>query len=126
MPLGFHYMKLTVHSPQVRKLVYLSEMHEENYDPILGGAAHVLRASREPCLVCGHPTGDCRGEQKSPAPQDTLGANIFPSLDGRKTFLVKQDVYEESSLAGGITMRILVVKAGTEISYRKARELGLL
>lgn len=55
--------------------------------------------NREPCLVCGHPTGDCCGA--STVPVKIIGANIFPSLGYQDVFVVEEDYYENRSIVQG-------------------------
>lgn len=81
-----------------------------------------LRADRQPCPVCGHPTGDCAGEQQPPV--RILGG----PYDNRKTepgVLVTEDIYEEVFLTERTKTTVLVAKAGTYIPLQKAIELGL-
>lgn len=90
---------------------------------ILGGDARFIRASREPCLVCGHPTGDCTGD--SGPPIRVLGPNIFPSMDHEEMFVVEEDVWETVQISKMTTTRVLVAKAGNPIPMSKAKDLGL-
>jgi len=85
------------------------------YDPdwVLPGV-RITRATREPCLVCGHPTGDCT--------PDSI-AHPSPTKSGKIT--VPCDVYEDRWITPTRQTRILVAAAGTEITHEKARELGL-
>lgn len=82
-----------------------------------------LHADREPCPVCGHPSGDCPGEDISPPV--IWGYNSSGSLDDTLTFYVEEDYYEERELAPGITAKFLIHKKGKTISLREAKELGL-
>jgi len=90
---------------------------------ILGGDARLLKASRQPCPICGHPTGDCTGE--SGPPIRVLGPDIFPSLSHEEVFIVEEDVYEERPISKLTTSRVLVARKGTAMPLSKARDLGL-
>ena len=83
----------------------------------------IIRADRSPCPVCGHPTGDCAGEQKEVT---VIGLGIFKSLDQKLFHIVDKDVYEERQINPFYTARVLLAKAGQKISVDRARELGLL
>lgn len=83
-----------------------------------------LRASRKPCLVCGHPTGDCTGD--SGPPETIWGFNTNSSLDKKLTFYVEDDYYEEREIAPGVVTRILIHKKGKHIPLEEAKNLGLI
>lgn len=90
------------------------------------GDVYILGADRLPCPVCGHTTGDCTGAEHRVTPQGATAAGAFPSLQESQSFLVEEDVYEEQQIADGVSMRILRAKAGSKITYKKARRLGLI
>jgi hypothetical protein len=82
-----------------------------------------LRASRTPCPVCGHPTGDCVGS--TPPPVRILASErerrkIDPGV------LVAEDIYEDVYLTERTKTTVLVAKAGTYIDTEKAIALGLV
>lgn len=83
-----------------------------------------LRADRQPCLVCGHPTGDCKGE--SGPPHTIFGYNTNSTLDDNLTFYVEEDYVEEHEIAPGITTKTIVYRAGQHIPLQIAKELGLI
>ena len=84
----------------------------------------VLRSTREPCPVCGHPTGDCAGP--SGPPIHIIGANIFPSLGHEDVHIVEEDVFVDRVLNEHTTIRVRLAKAGDVLPVSKAKELGLL
>ena len=90
---------------------------------ILDGV-EVLRASNEPCPVCGHPTGNCAGS--SPPPDRIAGLGTIPSMRKQQTILVEEDIWEKVEIAQGIFTRVLRAKAGSQMPYDKAVELGLI
>lgn len=83
-----------------------------------------LRATREPCPVCGHPTGDCQGE--SGAPKTVWGYNTNSTLDKNLTFYIEEDYYEEREIAPGLVTRMLIHKKGKHIPLEEAKKLGFL
>lgn len=88
------------------------------------GEIRVLRSTREPCPVCGHPTGDCVGE--SGPPVQIIGADLFPSLGHEDVHIVDADLFEDRVLNEHTTIRVRLARAGDVIPVSKARELGLL
>lgn len=84
----------------------------------------LVRADRQPCPVCGHPTGDCSGERFE-KPKEILLQGTTPSLEKDQTFLVEEDVYEERRVSQFTTLRVLLAKKGQTIPLTRARELGL-
>lgn len=81
-------------------------------------------ADRQPCPVCGHPTGDCAGT--SGPPQHIWGLGSIPSMEKDQTVLVDEDIYEERQITPFTKARVLVAAKGKHIPLDKARELGLL
>ena len=84
----------------------------------------IVRADRSPCIVCGHPTGDCATQNSQP--HHVIGIGIFKSLDQNLTFTVEEDIYEERQINPHYKARVLLARAGQKIPVEKARELGLL
>lgn len=84
----------------------------------------LVRATRMPCPICGHPTGDCTADGAEP--RHVIGIGIFNSLDKQMTFTVEEDIYEDRRINPHYTARVLVVRKGQKISVDKAKELGLL
>lgn len=103
------------------------------YDsPAFGGSEDVeiingvkfYRAKRSPCPVCGHPTGDCKGESESP--KTIFGYSTNGELSDSVTFFLEEDYVETRQIAPGLSTRVIVHKKGTTIPLSRARELGLL
>lgn len=84
----------------------------------------ILRADRQPCPVCGHPTGDCVGD--SPPPSHIAGAGLFPSFRHEEMIKVNEDVYEEILVSEFTTMRVLVATAGTYVPRSVAIRVGII
>ena len=85
----------------------------------------ITRADRGPCIVCGHPTGDCKPED-SPPPIKIFGIGLFKSLDDEQTFLIEEDIYEQRQITAKQSVRVKVYKKGQRISMIEARERGLI
>lgn len=86
------------------------------------GDVRILRASREPCIVCGDPTGDCADSQGSSI--RILGEG-FSRSKAEPGVLVLEDIEEEVWLTPYTRTTVLVARAGTYISLAKAIELGI-
>ncbi len=84
----------------------------------------LVRADRQPCPVCGHPTGDCSGDRVE-KPHRILLQGATPSLEKDQTFLVEEDIFEERQVSQFTTLKVLVARAGQQIPLSLARELGL-
>lgn len=89
----------------------------------VNGVSH-LKATRTPCPVCGHLTGDCVGD--SPPPKAIWGYNTNTSYDANQTYLVEEDYYEEREIGPNLFVKILVYKKGKYIPLSKAKELGFI
>ena len=84
----------------------------------------VSMADRQPCLVCGHPTGDCTG--LADKPDHIWGLGAIPSMEGSQTVLIEEDIYEERQITPYTKSRVLLAAKGKHVSLAKARELGLI
>jgi hypothetical protein len=84
----------------------------------------ISRADRQPCLICGHPTGDCPGE--SGPPTKIWGYDTNSTLDEKLTFYMEQDYFEEREIAPGITTKLLIYPKGKYIPLLEAKRLGFL
>ena len=83
-----------------------------------------IQADRSPCIVCGHPTGDC-------SPNDgkhvkVASANTFPSLNQAEMFLVLEDIIEERQITPFTKARVIVHTAGKMITVEEAKKFGLV
>lgn len=78
---------------------------------------------REPCIVCGHPTGDCTGEGSQHI--KITGPGIYRSMTHEEMFVVAEDVFEEVPISRHTKTRKLVARAGQSIPLSKAKELGI-
>ncbi len=84
---------------------------------------YLLDSNREPCIVCGHPTGDCSGE--SGPPINIAGFGTTESLISEQTFFLEEDIYEERQITPFTKIKVLLHKKGKQIPLREAERLGL-
>lgn len=86
-----------------------------------------LRADREPCIICGHPTGDCGGASDSRptiafADESTTPESLRPSAK----ILVEQDVFEERQITPFTKITVRLAKKGSYVTFEKAKKLGII
>lgn len=84
-----------------------------------------LPADRQPCPVCGHPTGDCRPDDLE-VPRHVLGPDAFPSMGHEEQYIVEEDVWQDRWISPFTQTRIRVAVKGTAIPMSVARELGIV
>ncbi|HCE75957.1 MAG TPA: hypothetical protein DEP04_04950 [Dehalococcoidia bacterium] len=70
-----------------------------------------------PCIVCGHPTGDCNEDDHS---------ILFKDEQNENEFLVEEDVVERKWVTQNHLAKVVVAAAGTRITRQKAKDLGLI
>lgn len=86
---------------------------------------YILHADREPCPICGHPTGDCAGDLD--APDALVGWQDNPdSMKQVQMIFLEEDVWEEKQITAGRKTKILKHRAGTSIPFEEAKNLGLV
>lgn len=90
----------------------------------LYGDIEILRHSQEPCIVCGHPTGDCTTEHA--APQHIWGVTEVPSLEDTTMILVEEDIVGYRQITPFTKGKVILARAGQKISVTRARELGIV
>lgn len=95
----------------------------ENHRKIFNDTTSI-GASRQPCIVCGHPTGDCAGE--SGPPIIIFGQGSSDSLIDTQTILVEEDIFEEKQITPFTRAKVLVHRKGKYIPFREAEKLGLV
>lgn len=99
------------------------EYEQNSAEYILNGQVRIIRASGEPCIICGVSGGNCAGEQEPP--KYLLGATTFPSLGHGNTYVVSEDVWQDVQISDKTTTKVLVARKGAVIPLEKAEELGL-
>jgi len=104
------------------------EVHVERRSPLImpgSSGGYILHADRSPCPVCGHPTGDCKGDLPKPARLAGMSDKL-ETLKHAQTVYVEEDIHEEIQITPGRTTKILKHPAGSQISYEDAEKLGLI
>ena len=93
-----------------------------NYNNYKMEGVSFLEADRSPCPVCGHPTGDCAGDN---TPTHVIG---FEAAKVKSTplFHVEEEIWEERQITPYTKARVLVYKKGDNITIEEAKRLGLL
>lgn len=94
-------------------------------DAWYGPDVRFLGADREPCPVCGHPTGDCTGDAPTEGPVRVQFAPLEQPRPDDPVVLVPEDIWEEVQITSLTKTRVLVARAGTYLPLVKAREHGL-
>ena len=92
----------------------------------LFGDIPILKADREPCLVCGHPTGDCIPQNHNP--QDIHIAFVDSNLEStkeEKLIYVDETIYGERQISPYTTAKVVLARKGSFVTLEKAKELGI-
>lgn len=97
---------------------------EPQYEKILGNVS-ILRATREPCPVCGHPTGDCVGEIAPPSKIVGLTGGVIESLKDAQTVLVEEDIFEERQITPFTKAKVILHHKGSYVTLEQAKNLGI-
>jgi len=88
------------------------------------GDIEISRATGEPCLVCGHPTGDCTSEDSHP--QHIFGIDsVVETVKHSQLVLVEETVYGERQISPFTTAKVILAAKGTYVTLEKAKELGI-
>jgi hypothetical protein len=102
----------------------MAHEYEDAHPEYILGNIRLLRQRNQPCIVCGHPTGDCASE--SSAPDHIWGMTEVPSLKDSNMVYVEQDVIGYRQITPFTKSKVLLARAGTQVSVERARELGIL
>lgn len=92
---------------------------------IIFGDIPFYSARREPCIICGHPTGDCAGDSVAPIRMFGVSSTIDTS-NSNAEILVEHDIIEETQITPFTKAKVLVARAGTYVSAARAKELGII
>lgn len=101
----------------------MTHEYQDGHSDYILGQIKILRATNEPCPVCGHPTGDCAGENS--APHHIWGAKEVPSMQHENMIFVEQDVIEWRQITPFTKAKVIVARAGQQIPFSRARDLGI-
>jgi hypothetical protein len=82
-----------------------------------------LSADRQPCIICGHPTGDCTGD--SAPPEVIAGMGVTEKLKEEQTFYLEEDIFVEKQITPFTKAKVLLHKKGSQIPLLEAERLGL-
>lgn len=88
------------------------------------GDIQILRHNQEPCIICGHPTGDCSTEHS--APKHIWGVTEVPSMEDTTMVLVEEDIITYRQITPFTRAKVILARAGQKISVTRARELGIV
>lgn len=89
----------------------------------------ILRAGRDACPVCQHPTGDCIEHDD----YEPVGINHIAFTDSTietmkdvQTVLVEEDIYEDRQITPFTKTRVIIHHKGSYVTVDKAKELGII
>ena len=99
----------------------MSAFHDDNV--VLGGIP-VLRADRQTCPVCQHPTGDCTTETARPM-HIAFTDSVLKTLKDSQMMLVEEDIYEDRQITPFTKTTVITVHKGSYITLERAQELGI-
>jgi hypothetical protein len=102
----------------------MSHGYDDERKQFIFGDIQIIRQGQGPCIVCGHPTGDCATEHS--APHHIWGVTEVPSLEDTTMILVEEDVIQYRQITPFTKSKVLVARAGQKISVTRARELGIV
>lgn len=103
-----------------KNLLYFSQYLDQGYQ---FQDITVLGADRQPCPVCGHPTGDCPGE----VPVDhVIGFDAKSGGTSSPSHFVEEDIWAERQITPYTKARVLIYRKGDQIPHEEAVKLGLL
>lgn len=89
------------------------------------GDIRISKADREPCIVCGNLTGDCKDKDDSSIPVILFGTSVIETMKESQLVLVEETVYGERQITPFTKSKVLLAKKGTYITVEKAIELGI-
>ena len=86
-----------------------------------------LSADRQPCIICGHPSGDC--DTLNPGSVKIVfsdAGTVHDSLKQVAKILVEEDVFEERQITPFTKIKIRIAKKGSYVTLDRAKKLGIL
>jgi hypothetical protein len=96
-----------------------------NNPEMLFGDLPFYSATREPCIVCGHTTGDCLGDATDEVRIFGIHHSTATATENTE-ILVEEDIVQETQITPFTKAKILVARKGSYISMAKAKELGII
>jgi len=94
-----------------------------NDDVVLGGIP-ILRADRQTCPVCQHPTGDCTTDTARPV-HIAFTDSVLETLKDSQMILVEKDIYEDRQITPFTKTTVITVHKGSYVTLERAKELGI-
>lgn len=94
-----------------------------NDDVVLGGIP-IIRADRQPCPVCKHPTGDCTTDTARPA-HIAFTDSVIETLKESQMILVEENIYEDRQITPFTKTTVIAVHKGSYVTLERAKELGI-
>ncbi len=94
-----------------------------NNDYVLGNIP-ITKADRQPCFVCGHPTGDCKPEHQE-EPYIAFTSTVIQTMKEQQLVLVKETVYGERQISPFTKAKVILARKGSYVTVEKAIELGI-
>lgn len=105
--------------------MFSSDPYDSGREWLMPGVS-ILRGGRGPCIVCGHPTGDCTGAQEREAPPPRIQFAPLAKPDREDPMvLVPEDIWKDVQITSMTKTRVLVAAAGTYLPLSKAQEHGI-
>lgn len=89
------------------------------------GDIPITRATREPCIVCGHPTGDCKPDEHEEPLHIAFADSVIETMKEQQLVLVEETVYGERQISPFTKARVILARKGSYITVEKAIELGI-
>lgn len=88
------------------------------------GDIELTKATREPCIVCGHPTGDC--SDVGAEPKHIFGTDsVVETVKQSQLVLVEETIYGTRQISPFTTAKVILAAKGTYVTLEKAKELGI-
>jgi hypothetical protein len=88
------------------------------------GDIPITKADRTPCIVCGHPTGDCAPDHQE-APYIAFADTVIDSMKDKQLVLVQETVYGERQISPFTKAKVILARKGSYVTVEKAIELGI-
>ena len=90
------------------------------------GDIPISRADRQPCIACGHPTGDCKpSEHDDNNIQIAFSGGKHESTKDQRLVYVDRTIYGERQVTPFTTAKVVLARQGTYVTEEKATELGI-
>ena len=85
----------------------------------------ISRADRKRCIVCGSKKGDCTSKDFG-GPKHIIALGQDEKLAAVDEIVVPEDIWQDTEISPGVWSKTLVVRGGTLMKKKKAKELGII